>query len=206
MSFWNLEGLCPRNVWCYLFWWDIKICWTPCFFRAVPQLTERLAPGRCSSQLGSKQNKTRKQRRNKKLLFFSYYRFIDLFLLKRAVRVFHIFATINNADLNMLLLFSCACANIDRRLVPLRSGIAEPLVSGCSALQVREKLLFWVAMPVCTQSDPVSYKNSHWNAPSYHPEFSVFLMLSILWVWIESVCSLNVYSWLFWTPVDTLMR
>ena len=60
-----------------------------------------------------------------------------------AMRVFHVFATVNNADLNILILvFWCACANIDIRLVPLRSGIAESLVSGCSALQVREKSLF----------------------------------------------------------------
>lgn len=197
--------MCPWNVWCSLLWWDIKICWTPCFFRAVPQLTERLAPGRCSSQLGTKQNgKTKTKQKAAFLLLLQSY---SLFLLTTAMRVFRSFATIHDADLNMLLLlFSCACANMDRRLVPLRSGIAEPLVPGCSALQVREKLLSWVAMPVCTQSDPVSYKNSHWNAPCCHPEFSVFLMVSILWVWIESVGSLNLYSWLFWTPVDTLMR
>ena len=33
----NLEGMYPWLVWCSLFWQDIKLCWKPCFSRAVPQ-------------------------------------------------------------------------------------------------------------------------------------------------------------------------
>ena len=35
--FLNLEGMYLCLVWCSLFWQDLKLCWKPCFSRAVPQ-------------------------------------------------------------------------------------------------------------------------------------------------------------------------
>ena len=60
---WDLERMYPWLIWCSLFWQDIKLCWTSCFFGAVPQGYLRGCLLGYTLQFGS--NKT---------LFFSYCR------------------------------------------------------------------------------------------------------------------------------------
>ena len=39
----NFEGMYSCHVWCSLFWWDIKLCWKPCFSGAVPWSREAVS-------------------------------------------------------------------------------------------------------------------------------------------------------------------
>ena len=54
--FWNLEGMYPWLVSWSLFWQDMKLCWTPCYSRAVSQSALGSWLLSYSSQFGS--NKT----------------------------------------------------------------------------------------------------------------------------------------------------
>lgn len=68
-SFLKLGGTYPWWVWCSLFWQDPKLCWKPCFYRAVSQSYLRTCLPGCCPLFGS--NKT---------LCYSYYRlFVDYF-------------------------------------------------------------------------------------------------------------------------------